>query len=52
MQLDIHDGVVTFNWYRDVASHLTGTKLMPSMQRPADRYLAPDQRDFFVVEAR
>lgn len=55
MQLDIHDGVVTFNWYRSApatALGVTGTKLMPSMQRSATRYLAPDQRDFVTVLAR
>ena len=29
-----------------------GEKLLPSMQRPASRYLRPDQRDFFYVTAR
>jgi hypothetical protein len=52
MQLDIHDGVVTYNWYRDSSGRVSGTKLMPSMQRGATRYLMPDQRDFFVIEAR
>jgi hypothetical protein len=52
MQLDIHDGVVTFNWYRDASGQITGTKLMPSMQRGATRYLMADQRDFFAVEAK
>jgi hypothetical protein len=52
MQLDIHDGVVTFNWYRDALGQVTGTKLMPSMQRGATRYLMQDQRDFFAVETK
>ncbi len=55
MELDIHDGVVTFNWYRQSASDplgVTGSKLTPSMQRSADRYLAPDQRDFVAMQAR
>lgn len=55
MQLDIHDGVISFNWYRpDQRSPLgvDASKLMPSMQRPATRYLATDQRDFFLVQAR
>ncbi len=52
MQLDIHDGVVTFNWYRPDAHAPLGVdaaKLTPSMQRPATRYLAPDQRDFIAI---
>jgi hypothetical protein len=55
MQLDIHDGVVTFNWYRPNAHASLGvdaSKLAPSMQRPATRYLAPDQRDFIAIQTR
>lgn len=55
MELDIHDGVVTFNWYRQAPTSplgVAGMKLTPSMQRKADRYLAPDQRDFFAIQAR
>ena len=50
MQLDIHDGVVTFNWYRPTSGNkVSASKLFPAMQRSATRYLAPDQRDFFTV---
>lgn len=55
MQLDIHDNVVTFNWYRPVAgtrTDVTGARLTPAMTRDATRYLDPDQRDFFAVVAR
>jgi hypothetical protein len=55
MQLDIHDGVVTFNWYRPdphSALGVAASKLTPSMQRSPTRYLTPDQRDFVTVEAR
>jgi hypothetical protein len=54
MQLDIHDGVVTFNWFhRDATgSGVTGSKLMPSMQRSSTRFLAPDWRDFLAVTVR
>jgi hypothetical protein len=52
MQLDIHDGVVTFNWYRPTGSTVTASKLVPAMERGADRYLVPDQRDFFALMAR
>lgn len=55
MQLDIHDKVVTFNWYRSnprSRTRLVGERLMASMQRSSRRYLAADQRDFFAVIAR
>ena len=55
MQLDIHDGVVTFNWYRPRPGSALGVaaqKLTPSMQRSATRYLQPDQRDFIAIQAR
>lgn len=55
MQLDIHDNVVTFNWYRRLAgsrTDVTGSRLSPAMTRDATRYLAPDQRDFLAVVAR
>lgn len=55
MELDIHDGVVTFNWYKQAPKNplgVEGMKLTPSMQRSADRFLAPDQRDFLVVQTR
>jgi hypothetical protein len=52
MQLDIHDGVVTFNWFRQQGDRTVGSRLMASMTRPADRFLAPDWRDFFALEAK
>ncbi len=52
MQLDIHDGVVTYNWYRPSRSGVSASKLEPAMQRSANRYLVPDQRDFFALMAR
>ncbi len=55
MQLDIHDKVVTFNWYRPnpkAPLGVDGSKLMASMQRGTNRFLAPDQRDFLAVAAR
>lgn len=50
MQLDIHDGKATFNIFRPAPGPLgtVGTKLMANMQRPATRYLQPDQRDFMA----
>jgi hypothetical protein len=54
MTLDINPEWVTFNFYSHAAGQLaqvTGTKLYPEMQRPADRYLPPvwEARDFFEV---
>lgn len=55
MQLDIHNQMVSFSWYRQDPSSSTGVqaaKLIESMRRDATRYLSPDQRDFFTVVAR
>jgi hypothetical protein len=52
MELDIHDGMVTFNTYRPDLVGVPPTKLLPTMSSPADRYLIPDQRDFFAVTMR
>jgi hypothetical protein len=52
MQLDIHAALVTFNAFSPGPRGPTGEKLVPAMSRPADRYLAADQRDFFAVLAR
>jgi Phosphodiester glycosidase len=51
MELDINYAWTTFSFYR---TFNTGepTKLLPGMNRPATRYLAPDDRDFFAVYAR
>jgi len=54
MTLDINPEWVTFNFYAHPAGQpedVTGTKLYPEMQRPADRYLPPEweARDFFEV---
>jgi hypothetical protein len=56
MSLDINPNWVTFNFYdHPDASHpdvVTGRKLIPSMQRPADRYLSSESRDFVTVSTR
>jgi hypothetical protein len=53
MQLDIHDDMVTFNYFTpDPSQGLRPAKLLPSMQRSLHRYLIPDQRDFFAVYLR
>lgn len=52
MALDINPEWVTFNFYEHEAGYpVTGVKLYPQMQRPADRYLPPveESRDFFLV---
>ena len=55
MQLDIHNDMVTANLFAPQRLHpglIHATKLLPSMPRPATRYLQPDQRDFFTVVLR
>ncbi len=54
MSLDINPEWVTFNFFEHSPgnpSQVTGVKLYPQMQRPADRYLGPtlESRDFFRV---
>ena len=53
MELDIHSNMVSFSsWTPTSTGSVTPTKLLPDMQRPADRYLAVDQRDFFYLTLR
>ena len=53
MQLDIHNEMVAFLSYPNGAAHVVGgVKLLPDMPGSPDRYLVPDQRDFFVVTLR
>jgi hypothetical protein len=56
MTLDINPEWVTFNLYEhpDPADPLvvTGAKLYPDMQRPGDRYLSAESRDFFTVSTQ
>ena len=51
MELDMHHGMASFaSWQpTDGSGTPTPTKLLPDMSRPADRYLEPDQRDFFYL---
>ena len=49
MELDIHNGMVTFNLFTHADGQLQGHKLLPNMPKSANRYLQPDWRDFFVV---
>jgi len=56
MTLDINPQWVTFNLFDhpDPANPtvVTGAKLYPQMQRPADRYLSTESRDFLTVSLR
>jgi len=55
MELDIHSQHPTFNFFTPApGTHdgVKGQKLLPEMSRPATRYLAADQRDFFAVLVR
>jgi hypothetical protein len=52
MQLDIHSQMVSANLFDTGRQGLIATKLLPTMPRPATRYLRPDQRDFFTVTVR
>lgn len=53
MELDIHNGMQSFStWEPGTHATLTPTRLLPTMTPPADRYLKPDQRDFFYVTTR
>lgn len=55
MELDIHNQMVdmfTYDHTTHLPGHLVGTPLLPTMPGPNDRYLQPDQRDFFAVTAR
>jgi hypothetical protein len=53
MPLDIHNDMVAFLAYPSGAAHvLGGVKLLPDMPGSLDRYLVPDERDFFVVTLR
>jgi len=51
MELDINYEWTTFNFYGTFGAG-EPAKLLPDMNRPATRYLTPDDRDFFAVYAR
>lgn len=51
MELDINSYWVTFNSYAEPNASQPSS-LLPSMTRPATRYLSPDDRDFFAVYLR
>jgi hypothetical protein len=50
MELDIHNGMQSFaSWRPGPQGTPTPTKLLPTMTSGADRYVSPDQRDFFYL---
>jgi hypothetical protein len=51
MELDINPYWVSFISYAGFGA-LDPSNLLPTMQRPATRYLTPDDRDFFAVYLR
>ncbi|MEO6996692.1 MAG: phosphodiester glycosidase family protein [Terracoccus sp.] len=54
MELDMHSNMVAFNYFDtpNAVSDDAGRNLLTSMQAPPDRYLVPDQRDFFYLTTR
>jgi hypothetical protein len=55
MELDINTDWTSFNYYNRNRNSSSGTaphKLLDTMVRSADRYLVPDERDFFAVLLR
>ena len=51
MELDINTYWTTFIHYRHPGA-VGAANLLASMDRPSDRYLTPDDRDFFAVYLR
>ena len=54
MELDIHPQMVTFMTYAPGQAHHdgSGSRLLPTMLPPPNRYLVPSQRDFLAVTIR
>ncbi len=52
MQLDIHNTQVSVNVFPAGARGTTPTRLLPATNRPANRYLVADNRDFFAAFVR
>lgn len=52
MELDIHPQMVHLFYYGHDTGNLRPTKLLDTMRGPTDRYLSPDQRDFFAIYQR
>lgn len=51
LELDINEDWVSFIDYRHPGAR-EPAQLLPDIYRPADRYLTPDERDFFAVYAK
>jgi hypothetical protein len=51
MELDINSYWTSFNAYAHRGARQP-FKLLEEMERPAERYLTPDDRDFFAVYLR
>ena len=51
LELDINEDWVSFITYRRPGAR-EPAQLLPDIYRPADRYLTPDERDFFAVYGR
>lgn len=51
MELDINSAWVSFNSY-SAPGAVNPRKLLDGINRPATRYLTPDDRDFFIVYAK
>jgi hypothetical protein len=51
LELDINEDWVSFITYRRRGA-ADPSNLLPEIYRPSDRYLTPDERDFFAVYAR
>ena len=51
MELDINSYWISFNTYA-APGGLMPSKLLGEIERPAERYLTPDDRDFFAVYSR
>ncbi|HWX45631.1 MAG TPA: hypothetical protein VNY52_09960 [Solirubrobacteraceae bacterium] len=51
MELDINSYWVSFNAYAEPGARQP-SKLLEGMERPAERYLSPDDRDFFAIYSR
>ncbi|HVN50116.1 MAG TPA: phosphodiester glycosidase family protein [Acidimicrobiales bacterium] len=56
MELDVYPTATTFNFYGAVESDnpasVLGAKMLPNQDKPGDRYLSPDSRDFVAVFER
>ncbi|MEW1955582.1 hypothetical protein [Terrabacter sp. NPDC080008] len=53
VELDMHPGMVAFSrWLPTPGGGMTAQNLLPTMPDATNRYLSPDQRDFFYITLR